>query len=60
MLLFLTLIPPLRRGYEVRNVSKDIIKVRKALPLDGNVGGLSEFIIDPKHVTILDFLVLNP
>jgi hypothetical protein len=38
----------------------DIIKVRKALPLDGNTGGLSEFIIDPKKVTIIDISVLNP
>jgi hypothetical protein len=38
----------------------DIIKVRKALPLDGNTGGLSEFIIDPQKVTITDVSVLNP
>ncbi|WP_242401660.1 RHS repeat-associated core domain-containing protein, partial [Porphyromonas macacae] len=38
----------------------DIIKIREALPLDGNIGGLTEFIIDPKNVTITDILILNP
>ena len=28
----------------------DIIKSRSALPLDGNKGGLEEFIIEPKNV----------
>jgi RHS repeat-associated protein len=37
----------------------DIIKSRSALPLDGNTGGLSELIINPKNVTITDFSVLN-
>jgi len=40
--------------------SKDIIRSRGALPLDGNKGGLTEFIIDPKKVKIEDFSVLRP
>ena len=38
----------------------DIIKSRSALPLDGNVGGLPELIIDPKNVRITDFSVIKP
>jgi|GEM_PF-3170100 len=37
----------------------DIIKFRKALPLDGNIGGLPEYIIDPQDVRITNFSVLN-
>ena len=40
--------------------SKNIIKERSALPLDGNKGGLPEYIIDPKNVKIIDLKVLNP
>lgn len=39
---------------------KDIIKWRSALPLDGNSGGLPEYIVDPRNVNIIDFTVLNP
>ena len=38
----------------------DIIKSRRALPLDGNKGGMRELIIDPKDVIITDFSVLEP
>jgi hypothetical protein len=38
----------------------DIIKLRSALPLDGNKGGLPELIIVPKNVRITDFSVLKP
>ena len=38
----------------------DIIKERKALPLDGNEGGLDELIIDPDNVVLTDFEVLEP
>ncbi|MCB0397486.1 MAG: hypothetical protein KDD36_12575 [Flavobacteriales bacterium] len=38
----------------------NIIQTRPALPLDGNVGGLPEYIIDPKNVTLTDFSVLKP
>jgi len=38
----------------------DILKSRSALPLDGNKGGLPEFIIYPKNVNITDFSVLKP
>lgn len=37
----------------------NIIKSRSALPLDGNVGGLPELIIDPKNVRLTDFRVLK-
>ena len=40
--------------------SKDIIIKRDALPLDGNKGGLPEYIIQPEHIEITDFSVLNP
>ena len=40
--------------------ASDIIKSRAALPLDGNVGGLPELIIDPKNVKLFDFSILNP
>ena len=39
---------------------EDVIESRRALPLDGNEGGLPELIIDPKDVDISDFRVLNP
>jgi len=39
---------------------KNIIKARGALPLDGMVGGLPEYIIDPKNVNITGFSVLVP
>ncbi len=38
----------------------DIIKSRPALPLDGNRGGLPEFIIDPNNVRLNNFSVLKP
>lgn len=38
----------------------DIINSRPALPLDGNVGGISEYIINPKKVRITNFSVLKP
>lgn len=38
----------------------NIIKSRSALPLDGNIGGLPELIIDPKNVRLIDFKVLKP
>ena len=37
----------------------DIIKTRPALPLDGNVGGLNELIIDPKNIGLTDFSILD-
>lgn len=40
--------------------AKNILKTRSALPLDGNVGGLPEFIINPKNVRLTDFKVINP
>src|SRR5690606_2995904 len=40
--------------------AKHIIKSRPALPLDGNIGGLPELIINPKNVKIKDFRVINP
>ena len=40
--------------------TNDIIKSRAALPLDGNKGGLPEFIIDPKNVKLTDFSILKP
>ena len=40
--------------------TKDIIKSRSALPLDGNKGGLPELIIDSKNVKITDFSVIKP
>ena len=39
---------------------KNIIQSRPALPLDGNQGGLREFIINPQNVNITDFRILNP
>lgn len=38
----------------------DIIKTRKALELDGNQGGLIEYIIDPKNVKIKRVSGVNP
>jgi hypothetical protein len=38
----------------------DIIKSRPALPLDGNIGGLPEYIINPQNVSITNFSVLKP
>ena len=38
--------------------TKDFIKSRSALPLDGNKGGLPELIIDSKNVKITDFSVI--
>ena len=38
----------------------DIIQMRSALPLDGNRGGLPEYIIDPKNVRNTDFKVIEP
>jgi RHS repeat-associated protein len=39
---------------------RDIIKSHPAIPLDGNKGGLPEFKISPKNVTIKDIPVLKP
>jgi len=39
---------------------QNIISKRAALPLDGNMGGLPEYIIDPKNVSITNFSVLKP
>ena len=38
----------------------NIIEKRAALPLDGNKGGLPEYIINPQNVKIIDFKVLKP
>jgi hypothetical protein len=38
----------------------NIIQKRITLPLDGNIGGLPECIINPKNVKIVDFSVLKP
>jgi len=38
----------------------NIIKTRSALPLDGNKGGLPEYIINPKNVTIRRVSGVNP
>lgn len=40
--------------------TSNIMKVRSALPLDGNVGGLSEYIINPANVRLNNFSVLKP
>jgi hypothetical protein len=40
--------------------AENIIETRLALPLDGNVGGLVEYIIDPKNVKLTNFKVLKP
>jgi len=40
--------------------TKDIFKTRSALPLDGNKGGLMEYLIDPKNINITGFSVLKP
>ena len=40
--------------------NSSIIKTRSALPLDGNKGGLPEYIIDPKNVTIKRVSGVNP
>jgi hypothetical protein len=39
---------------------KNIIKVKSADPLDGNKGGLTEYIIDPKNVKIKSVSGVNP
>lgn len=39
---------------------RDVIKFKSADPLDGNIGGLPELIIDPKNVRLNDFSVLQP
>ena len=39
---------------------RDVIKFKSADPLDGNIGGLPELIIDPKNVTLTDFSVIKP
>jgi RHS repeat-associated protein len=38
----------------------NIIQSRSALPLDGQIGGLPELIIDPKNVRLINFKVLKP
>lgn len=35
----------------------NIIKSRLELPLDGNIGGLPELIINPKNVKLIEFNV---
>ena len=40
--------------------TQNVIKKRAALPLDGNKGGLPEYIINPEHVNITNFTVLKP
>lgn len=40
--------------------ASDIITIRPALPLDGNVGGLPEYLINPQNVSITNFKVLKP
>ncbi len=37
-----------------------IIEIRGAKPLDGNKGGLIEYIINPKDVKLINFSILNP
>ena len=39
---------------------RDVIKFKSADPLDGNIGGLPELIIDPKNVRLNDFSVIKP
>jgi RHS repeat-associated protein len=43
-----------------RTSLSSVIESRPALPLDGNKGGLLEYIINPKDVTVTDFSVLKP
>ncbi len=38
---------------------RDVIRSKQADPLDGNVGGLPELIINPKNVRLIDFSVLK-
>ena len=38
----------------------NIIEYRKAVKLDGNIGGLPEYIIDPQYVKLTNFSVLKP
>lgn len=38
----------------------NIISQRAALPLDGNIGGLPEYIINPENITFTNFSVLKP
>ena len=40
--------------------TKKIIKIRSALPLDGNIGGLTKYIINPNNVNITNLLILKP
>tara|TARA_B110001452_G_C14891903_1_gene311736 strand:+ start:316 stop:474 length:159 start_codon:yes stop_codon:yes gene_type:complete len=39
--------------------NKNIIQKRSALPLDGNKGGLPEYIIDPKNVNVKSTTKMN-
>jgi hypothetical protein len=43
-----------------RTSLSSVIESRPALRLDGNKGGLLEYIINPKDVTVTDFSVLKP
>lgn len=45
---------------EGRVKSSQILKSRTALPLDGNVGGLLEFIIDPANVRVTNISSMTP
>jgi len=40
--------------------NSDIIKRRGELPLDGNKGRLTEYIIDPNNVKVLRKFILDP
>ena len=40
--------------------NKNILQQRSALPLDGNKGGLKEFIIDPKNVKVNKITEVKP
>lgn len=39
---------------------QNIISSYPAASLDGNIGGIMEYIINPEHVTIIDFKILHP
>lgn len=43
-----------------RAKASDVIKFKSADPLDGNIGGLPELIINPNNVDIIDFQVIKP
>ena len=39
---------------------RNIIESRSALPLDGNIGGHPEYLINPKNISITNFTILHP